>query len=342
MMKQLSALAAAVVVFSAGAGVPCTAQTLTMTASDFAAAKIFESSPGFTITGMGASPSGDLFYLEGDAAFPPTVATTLYKRAASDQHSNAVPLFRFDTPAFGAFVVFHNGLVYFGESSAGTIHAMAPDGTAHLVLGSVPGIYDLSFSGDFAFVSANPETDFAKPPRNKIYRFDLSSGALDPVLDTGGDYSGPLEFDSSGKLLYGATAVSGIRDLHAFSAAEVASAVGPGELMLAPPSHTIIANGKNVYLAFTGANSLWKDDFTTLTMHDISAGSSRTIASTSDALGQLDAAAQNLFVTVTSFGTARSAVFEIAPIPEPRFAALCTLGLVPLLLRQRRSHMALS
>ena len=333
-MKQLPAFYA-VLLFLATPTTRCLAQTLTVAAPDYGAAKLFESSPGFTITGMGASPGGDLFYLEGDAAFPPTAATTLYKRSAANGYAIAAPLFQFGTPAFGAFVVFHEGTVYFGESSAGTIHAVAADGTGHAVLGTVPGVYDLSFAGNSAFVSANSETDFGKPPRNKISAFDLGSGALDSVLDTGGDYSGALEFDAAGNLLYGATAVGAIRDVHAFSAAEIASAIGPGELTLSPPSHRIIENGKNVYLAFAGPGTLWSDDFTSLRMSDLPAGTGRMIATTGDTLGHLDVADGDLFVNVTSFSAGKSAIFAVEPIPEPRGVALLAVGLVGL--SQRRS-----
>ena len=329
-MKQLPAFYAAVVFLTSAAPSFCLAQTLTVVAPDFGTAKLFESSPGHTITGMGVSPGGDLFYLEGDAAFPPTAATTLYKRSAANGYATAAPLFHFGTPAFGAFVVFHEGTIYFGESSVGTIHVVAPDGTGHAVLGTVPGVYDLSFAGNSAYVSANAETDFGKPPRNKISRFDLGSGTLDSILDTGGDYSGALELDRAGNLFYGATAVGSIRDVHAFSAAEIASAIGPGELTLSPPSHRVIENGKNVYLAQARDDILWSDDFASLRRHDVRTGSSRTIGTTGDTFGHLDALEETVFVNVTSFAAGRSAVFAVEPIPEPRSAALLLFGLVGL------------
>ncbi|HEX5176642.1 MAG TPA: hypothetical protein VFV83_06420 [Chthoniobacteraceae bacterium] len=330
MKPLLIAFVAAVSFFSASAFQLCRAQTVTIAAPEYAALKLFDSSPGRTITGMGASSNGDLFYLESDAAFPPALVTTLSKRIASDNYATPTPLFAFSTPAFGAFVVFHEGTVYFGESSAGTIHAIAADGSGHRLLGTVPGVYDLSFSGGDPYVSSNPETDFSKPPRNEISRFDLTTGALDSILDTGGDFSGPLEFDADGNLLYGATAVGTIRDLHSFTPSEVATAFGPGTLSLSPPSHRLIANGKNVYLAFGGGASLWKEDFNTLTLHDLVTRGSRAIATTTDTFGQLDAPAGNLLVTVTSFAAGRSAVFAVEPIPEPSIACLLLLGALPL------------
>ncbi len=292
------------------------AQSLNITAAGYAGSKLFDSTPGFTITGLGADSGGDLYYLETDAAFPAAASTTLYKRSFSENYARAVPLFNYGAPLFGAFVVVQSGHVYFGESSTGSIRSINPDGSGLLTLGSVTGVYDLAFSAGNAFVSANPETDFAKPPRNKVYRFDLGTGVTDAILDTGGDYSGPIEFDGAGNLLYGGSAVLSVQDLHAFSPAEIASAFGPTELNLAPPTHRLIANGKNVYLAFAGGTSLWKDDFNTLTLHNLSGLGSQTVGTTQESLGNLDYAAGLLFASVTNFSAGRSSVYQVASIPE--------------------------
>ena len=312
-------------------------QSLNITAAGYASSKLFDSTPGFTITGLGADAGGNVFYLETDAAFPAVASTTLYKRSFSESYARATPLFNYGSPLFGAFVVVQNGQVYFGESSTGSIRSINPDGSGLVTLGSVTGAYDLAFSAGNAFVSANPETDFAKPPRNKVYRFDLGTGVADAILDTGGDYSGPIDFDGAGDLLYGGSGVVSVRDLHAFSPAEVASAFGPTELALAPPSHRLIANGKNVYLAFAGGTSLWKDDFQTLTRHDLSDLRSETVGTTPNSLGNLDFAADGLFTSVTDFSTGRSSVFEVASIPEPSPHLLVTGAVTFLTLAQRRS-----
>jgi len=141
----------------------------------------------------------------------------------------------------------------------------------------------------------------------------------------------PAADDHRHRARNGGTAAGAIRDLHSFTPAELATAFGPGALPLSPPSHRLIANGTNVYLAFGGGTSLWKDDFGSLTLHDLGSAGSRAIATTTDTFGHLDAAPGNLVMSVTSFGTGRSAVFTVSPIPEPRVALLLLLGWMPIL-----------
>ena len=94
------------------------------------------------------------------------------------------------------------------------------------------------------------------------------------------------------------------------------------ELALAPPSHRLIENGRNLFLAHSVGLGLWKDDFSTLTLHDLDRVESRTVATTPDSLGQLDAVAGSLFVNVTSFGAGRSSVYSVVAVPEPSSALL--------------------
>ena len=317
-MKKLFVISALLI----AAATSATAQTLQIAAPDFAHSKLFDSTAGFVISGLGADDDGNVYYLESDARFPAQAETILYKRSRADGYGSATPLFNYGAPLFGAFVVAAGESIYFAESSSGSIRRITRDGAAVTLLGTVAGIYDLAFLGSDAFVSANPQTDFGQPPENKVFRFDISTGQTDAVLDTGGDYSGPLEFDTQGRLLYGGSGVAAIRDLHAFSSGEIAGAIGPSELALAPPSHRLIENGRNVFLAHSVGLGLWKDDFSTLTLHDLDRVESRTVATTPDSLGQLDAVAGSLFVNVTSFGAGRSSVYSVVAVPEPSSALL--------------------
>ena len=106
------------------------AQTLNVTAPGYSGVKLFNSTPGFTITGMGADSSGSVYYLETDGSF--AANTKLYKRTAAGGYATATPLFDYGSVLFGSFVTVQAGKVYFGESSTNTIRSINSDGTATL------------------------------------------------------------------------------------------------------------------------------------------------------------------------------------------------------------------
>ena len=127
-MKPLLRLAAAAVIV-AGASSALNAQSLNITSPNFSSTKLFDSTPGFTITGLGAGNGGEIFYIESDGAFPPAANTRLYKRLPGDGYATPTLVFDFNAPLFGSFVVLNGGKVYFGESSTGAIRSVNPDGT---------------------------------------------------------------------------------------------------------------------------------------------------------------------------------------------------------------------
>ena len=134
------------------------AQTLNVTAPGYSRTKLFDSTAGFTISGMGADSSGSIYYLETDGSF--AASTKLYKRTAAGGYATATPLFNYGSALFGSFVTVQSGKVYFGENSANTIRSVNLDGTSPALIGTVVGNFDLAFSGGSAFVSANPDTTY--------------------------------------------------------------------------------------------------------------------------------------------------------------------------------------
>ena len=209
------------------------AQTLSITAPGYSGGKLFDATPGFTITGLAAAPGGDVFYIETDSAF--TAPSKLYRRSAGDGYAAATPLFDFGSAVFGSFVRWDGGRVFFGESSTGAVRLMNSDLSID-ALGSVSGNYDAAFSGGSLFLSHNAG---GFTPQNKVSRFDLLPdgggglmlGAADTIVDTPNDYSGPIEFDAAGNLpgnlFYGGSGFFARPDLHRFTVAEVAAAFGP-------------------------------------------------------------------------------------------------------------------
>ncbi len=312
------------------------AQTLTITAPGFSATRLFESTPGFTITGLAASPSGDLFYIETDSAF--AASSTLYRRSPGDAYAAATPLFDFGAFAFGSFVLWETGTVFFGENSTGAIRAVNPDLSID-ALGSVPGNYDAVFSGGGLFISHNPG---GFTPQNRVSRFLLEADGLgglqlsaaDLILDTPDDYSGPIDFDAASNLFYGGSGAFARPDLYRFTAAEVAAATGAGPDLTLGAASLFSDNGTNAYLAFDGDGALWHSDFGTLDLIDTSSAASTIIGDSSDSIGHLDFASGILFANVTLSTFDRSAVYSV--VPEPASASLLALGMAALTGRRCR------
>ncbi len=328
-MKKLLLLGATLVVAASSA---LFAQSFNVTAPGYSSAKLFDSTPGFTIGGVGADSSGNVYYIENDPTFGANAI--LYKRSAGDGFATATQLFDFGSPTFGSFVVVEGSRVYFGESVFNVIRSVNLDGTSPVVHGTVVNNYDLTFHDGGAFLSANPSTDF-NFPHNHVYKFDLNTGATDSILDATPDFSGGIAFDSTGALLYGAS-TSSSGGIYRFLSTDVTNAFGPSELTLTPPDNRIFDNGGNLYLAYDGLNGLWSDSGNTLSRHDLTGLTSETIGTTPDFLGNLSYQDGELFATVTDFGTNQSAVFTIVPEPSG-LALLCLGGLTFLGGRRRRA-----
>ena len=306
------------------------AQTLNVTAPGYSGTKLFDSTAGFTITGMASDASGDIYYIETDGVG--SAGTVLYKRTAVSGYAGAAPLFSYGSFVYGAFVSVEGGKVYFGESSTGSIRSVNLDGSSPVLIGTVAGNFDMAFSASGAFVSANPDTTFVNP-QNRVVRLDLGTGVTDLILDATPDYSGPIEFDDSGAMIYG-VANGAIGGIYRYAAAQVAGAIGASSFTLSPPTNRIAPAGGNQYLAHAGGDTLWQVDFDTLRLFDTASGTAATIAATPHTMGHLDAEGGVLFANVTNFGaTKRSAVFAV--VPEPSSALLLVLGSLAFIRRRK-------
>lgn len=302
------------------------AQALTITASGYATTKLFDSTAGFTITGMAAAPNGDVYYIETDSVFN-GANSRLLRRSASDGYVSASPIFDFGGFVFGSVVETGGGLVIFGESSTGAIRAVNADLTID-ALGIIPGNYDVAISGSSLFVSHNP----GFTPANRISQFTLVSDGLGgsqlsaaELLLATNDYSGPVEIDPAGSLYYGGPNVVAAPDLFRFSAAEVAAAASAGPDLAIDAAHRFLANGTNAYLALDDSGALWQSSFSALNRIDTATPGSEVIGTTPDSIGYLDFAGSMLFASVTNSSYDRSAVYTV--VPEPSSAALLMLGL---------------
>jgi hypothetical protein len=331
LLRLASASAVAVIAISS-----LQAQTLNVTNPNFAESKLFDSTAGFTITGFGVGPGGDIFYIESDAGF--TLNARLLKRSALDGYASATPLFDFGSAVFGSFVAFNNGRVFFGESSTGAIRSINPDGTGLDLLGSVAGNYDVAFAGGNLYLSHNPGGFTAL---GKVSKFQLvpdgGSGlmlsAADLIIDTPTDYSGPIEFGLN-SFYYGGSGSFGMPNLFRFTGGEILAADDGGPTLTLDNPHLFIANGTNAGLVFDGADGLWHSNYGALDVIDIDTATSTPVATTPDSIGQLDFANGRVYANVTKSTFDRSAVFTV--VPEPSFSLLTFVGIAALGIRRKR------
>lgn len=328
-LLRLTAAVAAAVAMTAAAD----AQTLNITAPGYTATPLFLTTPGFTLGGLAFDGSANAYYIENNF----TAGAMLYRRSPLDGYASAAPLFTLGTTSssYGSFVTFSSGKILFGDGN-GPIRSINSDGTDVDLLGSVANNYDAVFLGGSLYVSHGIGFN---PPTNRISKFELvpdgagfALGAADTIVAADGDYSGPLEFDSSGNLYYAASGSASVTGLFKFSAAEVLAAFGPTELTL-DASHRIADGLGGSALAFGGGDDLWHDRFSgEFNLIDADDGSIQPIGSSPDDPGSMDYVGDTLYVGVSTF--TRSAVYAV--VPEPSCALLALLGLTALAARRRK------
>ncbi len=311
----------------------CRAQSLTITVPGYTGYDLFAASPGYVVSGV--ATNGDrIWYTESDAAFPGSLSTRIWSRSFDGVSAGPATLVHdFGAPLNGSFLTLEGTRLYFGENSSGGIYAINSLTNAVDPLGMVTGNYDaLSFGGGLIV------SHYASPG-NRLTRFALEPdggtglmlGNPDVILDTGTEFSGPVESVSS-LMIYG-SASSG---LYRYFLTEVAAAIGPGQLSV-EVSRRFLDNGANSYLARGDSSHVWRDSFSSdeLQLIDTGSGEVSVIGTASGTLGNLDAAGDRLVAVVTQYGASTSShVFAV--IPEPT-TAVVALGCLVLALLRRKS-----
>jgi len=332
------------------AGSTLRAQTFTTASGYLPAQALFSVPESFTISGLSTNSAGDIFYL-ATGPFDIFSDTRLMKRTASSNFLDEIPLFSDGLGFGGNFVRVLGSTVYFATYASNDIQAIGVNGGMPTAIGQPVGAYDLAFSGGAGFLSRNP-SGFPAPPNTVVSRFDLTTGDLDTIIDTEGDYSGPVAFTADGRLLYGATGVAGTNGdgIYAFSAAQVAGATGsPDPALTLAQGTLVVVNSGNTYLAYVDDQHLYSalsvgGSPATITRYNLSDASSEAVGQTGNPdffLSGLTSSGSDLLAVVTAdYFNGPSTVFRVTPAPEPSAALLCVAGIGCLLSRRARQKCA--
>jgi hypothetical protein len=299
----------------------------------FSVTPLFPVLPNADISGLGSDSSGNLYYLD-TANFGSGLTTELIKQTAASNYSSSSVLYNYNGVVYGSFVKVSGSTVYFGESSANTIQSISVNGGTPTLIATVPYNYDMAFNGTSAFVDASD----SNYQNNTVSKLNLTTGALTPILNTGGA-SGPIAFTSNGSLLFGGSDYGDPGGIYSFSAAQVSAALTGTELTLSQGT-LLFANGVNSDLASLNPQSLYQVE----TSYDSSIPALITLYNpanlTSQVAGQIDYADEgDIFDGITPLGggvavavssqdgypgEASSQVFLVTP--EPGSVALLAIG----------------
>jgi hypothetical protein len=338
-----------------------------LAAGAFAHGQLLTPQPGYTTqtlfsvpysagSGFGFDSSGNIFFMGADAeAQGASEQDQVIEETASSGYTSSQVLVQYASPTFGSFVTVQSGTVYYGDGiygGPGNVNATSVSPVNPPVapnpIASMPGNYDLDFSGTTAYVSAN-----ILGGDNEVYALNVTTGQYSAILDTGSDYSGPLAFTSSGDLVYGGagavydsgTYEGGIPNIYVFSAASVQESSTSGIPLQISDAELVIDDSGNAGFAMGPNNELYQvyapiNGAATVSGIDLETGSSTLIAT----LGNTDAYYfdginyyDGSITVATTDGGSFTDFIQITPVPEPGVASLGigSLAIAAILCRRR-------
>lgn len=321
------------------------AQTLDV-APGYTARPLFTVGGEVSLDTLATDVAGNIYYLS-HGNFGGALDTQLLRRNrdAGGTYSSETLIFSYggNQSLFGSVVKVDNAnsTIYFADSSPGAsnIRAIGTDLSNPRIITALEGTYDIALSPLGLFVSANNAG--LGQAANKVYKLNVGTGALDLIVDVAGDYSGPIELDLAGNLIYGATAFGSIQgDLYTFSQVQIAGAIGASSLTLGDGG-VLADTQSNNYLAFRDPASLAQAQTdaqtfeNTINLFPSAGGTGDRIGSVSGGFFTgLDSWDSRLFVAVSDFGSpiANTTVYEI--VPEPSAFGITALGFLLVSLRR--------
>ncbi len=314
-----------------------------------AAPVAFDPGPGISISALGGDAQGNLVYLARGSFDGISTESRLIRRSAADNFASETTLYTYPSPVFGSFVTLSGGTAYFGDSfpleEIRTAGIDDPDSQSNsTAIRKVTGNFTLAFSGGSAFLVADPTFSNAQ-----VYQFDLFSGALQSVLNTQGDTTGPIAFNSLGDLFYGRSGADFgggnvlAGDIFRFTAAEIAASLASGIALTFDGRTPVVMNDGNQYFALGDDTTLFQtrsdfDEPNKLLLYNLLTGSGTLLGSTGGTGGEnfsgLTFAGGQLYAAVTDFNAGHSLVFVV---PEPGTGLSLALGVLALSALRRRA-----
>lgn len=263
-----------------------------------------------------------------------------------------------DEPGYGDFVTISGSTLYSGlyiAPGVGYVYSSStainnpPSATGTF---SVPQNYDLEFSGSTAFVSAD-----VSGSDNGVFTLNLSTGQTQEVLDTQGDYSGPIALTSNGGLIYGGSGPiivggsneGGIPDIYIFSAASVQNAINTDIPLVPADASMVIDNAGNSAFAMGPNDTLYQvfnpylSGSGTITAYDLDTDTSTQIGTLDgntfeyyfDGIRYYDG---SITVGVTDYNDGVTDFIQVATVPEPGAPLLALVALPALLFWKRKGR----
>ncbi len=152
-------------------------------------------------------------------------------REITQSGANVQTLYTYSSPVFGSFVRYNDGLVYFADTSFGTIRTVDAAGGPANDIAQLDWNYDIDFYADNAFIVAG----------NTVYALDASNNTA-PVATAAG-YSGPVALDATGNLYYCPSNYPFATNIYVWGSTKVQSAIGGDVLGIADADAAIAVNG---------------------------------------------------------------------------------------------------